>query len=105
MNETELKTSLYQVQAAISQIEELLKVVSDSQSNAKIAAVRLAQLLNATSQGGAIRGVLLTQRKAEVIAQVERFSAVANSALSMAPQLSEGLDALVTAFTAAGEAE
>lgn len=105
MNETELKTSLDQVQGAISQIEELLKVVSDAQSNAKIAGSRLSQLLNATSQGGAIRGVLLTQRKAEVIAQVERFSAVANSALSMAPQLSQGLDALVTAFTAAGEAE
>lgn len=105
MNETELKTSLTQVQGAISQIEELLKVVSESQNNAKTAAARLDQLLKLPAQGGAIRSVLLAQRKAEVIAQVERFSTVANSALSMAPQLSQGLDALVTAFTAAGEQE
>jgi len=62
-------------------------------------------LLRATEAGGTISDVLVAQRKAEVIAQVERFSTVANSALSMAPQLSQGLDALVVAFTAAGEAE
>ncbi|OPZ24614.1 MAG: hypothetical protein BWZ03_00089 [bacterium ADurb.BinA186] len=103
MNETELKASLDQVQGAISQVEELLKVVSESQANAKMAAARLSQLLTASTQGGSIRGVIVAQRKAEVIAQVERFSTVANSALSMAPQLSQGLDALVAAFTAAGE--
>jgi len=105
MNEQELKTSLTQVQGAIFQIEELLKVVSESQANAKIAAARLEQLLKLPNQGGSIRGAILVQRKAEVIAQVERFSSVANSALSMAPQLSQGLDALVVAFTAAGEPE
>jgi len=105
MNETELKASLAQVQGAISQVEELIKVVSESQANAKMAATRLEMLLRATEAGGTIRDVLVAQRKAEVIAQVERFSTVANSALSMAPQLSQGLDALVVAFTAAGEAE
>lgn len=103
MNETELRASLAQVQGAISQVEELLKVVSESQNNAKIAAARLDQLLKLPQQGGSIRGTIVAQRKAEVIAQVERFSTVANSVLSMAPQLSQGLDALVVAFTAAGE--
>lgn len=98
MTNEQIVSAATNIETAISQIEQLIKIVQDGLSTSKISLARLKQTVAASGIDPQLKAVLVGQRKADAVAILTQFTVTGNQALGMAPNMAQAMTALITAL-------
>jgi len=98
MTNEQIVTAVTNIETAISQIEQLIKIVQDGLSTSKISLARLKQTVAASGIDTQLKTVLVGQRKADAVAILTQFTVTGNQALGMAPNMASAMTALIEAL-------